>query len=597
MTGPQPVRLPLATAGEVRRALKHYVRSHRVLAATTIVVAATAALSGLVAPWAIGLMVDAVLSGGERSEIIILAAWVAGAGVLSAVLTAVSAALVARIGQRVLARMREDVVSTALRLPPGQLEEAGRGDLASRVGDDVGVVSEVIASLLAPWVGAALTVVLTIAGLGALNPWLAVAGLASIPVYVLSLRWYLPRAAPRYSAERAAFGDRAEALVSSLDGRRTVHAYRAEEAHVATITAASDRARALSRDVLWFATGWGKWMNIAEAVGLGAIIGVGFVLVSTQAATVGAVTAAALYFHRLFNPLGLIIFSFDEMQSAAASLQRMVGVIEAGRSVEVVPPVAGRPSGRIDGDRITHRYGDHEVLHEVSVAVAAGEQVALVGPSGAGKSTLATILAGLATADQGTVTVDGTPIERYARTHPRPVVLVSQEAHVFAGALADDVRLGRADATDEDVEKALALVGADEWVAALPEGVRTPVGELGHALTAEQVAQVMLARAALADPAVLVLDEATAESGSRGAARLEDAAAAVLAGRTGLVIAHRLQQARHADRVLVMAEGRIIETGTHEELVSAGGVYAQMWTAYDAGRPGWHETAHPFDGT
>lgn len=581
-TDPQHVRLPLATAGEVRQALRHHVRSHRVLALTTVVLASAAALSGLVAPWAIGLMVDAVLSDGERSDIVTLAAWVAGAGVLNAVLTAVSAALVARIGQRVLARMREDVVATALRLPSGQLEEAGRGDLASRVGDDVGVVSEVFASLLAPWVGAALTVVLTMAGLGALNPWLALAGLASIPVYVLSLRWYLPRAAPRYSAERAAFGDRAEALVSSLDGRQTVHAYGAEDAHVTTITVASDRARKLSLEVLWFATGWGKWMNIAEAIGLGAIVAVGFVLVSAQAATVGAVTAAALYFHRLFNPLGLIIFSFDEMQSAAASLQRMVGVIEAGKALPTVPAVAEKPAGTIDGHRITHRYGDHEVLHDVSIEVAVGEQIALVGSSGAGKSTLATILAGLTDPDQGAVSVGGNPVGQYARTHPRPVVLVSQEVHVFAGALVEDVRLGRADATDDEVEKALALVGAHEWIAALPEGIHTAVGELGHALTAEQVAQVTLARAALADPEVLLLDEATAESGSRGAARLEAAAAAVLAGRTGLVIAHRLQQAQHADRVLVMTDGRITETGTHEELLVAEGSYAQMWTAYGA---------------
>jgi ATP-binding cassette subfamily C protein len=151
---------------------------------------------------------------------------------------------------------------------------------------------------------------------------------------------------------------------------------------------------------------------------------------------------------------------------------------------------------------------------------------------------------------------------------------------VFAGPLADDLRLARADATDAELEKALATVGAD-WVGGLPAGIHTVVGELGHGLSPEQAAQVALARAQLADPAVLLLDEATAESGSRDATRLEDAATAVLAGRTGLVVAHRLRQAALADRVLVMDAGRVVESGTHEELLAAGGHYARLWSAWD----------------
>ncbi|MFI8527401.1 ABC transporter ATP-binding protein [Promicromonospora sukumoe] len=582
-SSPGAERLPLASARGVWGSVRRYVRPHRTLTATTIVLAALAALSGLVAPWAIGVLVDTVLAGGEVRDVVVVAASVAAAGVLAAGLTAASGALVSRIGQRVLARMREDVVATALRLPSGRVERAGRGDLLSRVGDDVAVVSELVAGLLAPWVGAVLTVALTLAGLFALDPWLAVAGLTAIPVYVLALRWYLPRAAPRYAAERAAFGDRAEALVSSLEGLPTVHAYHVEEAHAAGITRSSDRARKISRDVLWFSTGWGKWLNIAELVGVASIITVGFVLVSREAATIGAVTAAALYFLRLFNPVGLIIFTFDGVLSAVASLQRIVGVIEAGADLDAASPAAGRPAGAVSGRGITHRYGEHEVLHDVSVDLAPGEQVALVGASGAGKSTLAVVLAGLTEPTEGTVRVDGAPVSDLARRHPRPVVLVTQEAHVFAGSLADDLRLARADATDDDISAALALVGATGWVAALPEGIDTVVGELGHKLAPDQVAQVALARAALADPAVVILDEATAESGSRSARRLEDAASAVLAGRTGLVVAHRLRQAQSADRVLVMADGRVVEEGTHEQLMTADGLYARLWAAYDGG--------------
>ncbi|TDQ54247.1 ABC transporter ATP-binding protein [Actinorugispora endophytica] len=574
--------LPIAGRAETWSALGRRVAAMPVLTAAALASSLLAAASGLVGPWTVGLLVDSVSAGDGTERIAVLGTVLAASVAAGAALTALGSALVGRLGQRVLARMREDAVANALDLPSAVLEESGHGDLLTRIGDDVAVVSQAVVSLLAPWVGAALTVSLTVAGLASLDPWLALAGLCAVPVYAVSLRWYLPRSAPRYAAERVAFAERAELIVASLTGLPTVHAYRVEERQAELVEGASARARAISRDVLWFFTGWSKWLNIAELVGLGCVIATGFALVSSGAVTAGAVTAAALYFHRLFNPLGLIATSFDEVQSAGASLSRIVGIARSPerRPVPTGGADAGPRTGEVEVSGLTHRYGDAVVLRDVSFRVRDGERVALVGASGAGKSTLAAVIAGLLRPSSGSVAVGGVDAAAAREAGSRAVALVSQEAHVFTGPLHADLRLARPEATRAELVDALARVGAAEWVGELPDGLDTAVGESAHALTREQTAQLALARAVLADPLVMVLDEATAEAGSQDAARLEAASAAALDGRTGVLVAHRLSQAVTADRVLVLEHGEIVEQGTPDELLALDGRFARMWKAW-----------------
>jgi ATP-binding cassette, subfamily C, bacterial len=219
----------------------------------------------------------------------------------------------------------------------------------------------------------------------------------------------------------------------------------------------------------------------------------------------------------------------------------------------------------------------------VSLRLEPGQRVALVGSTGAGKSTVAGIAAGALTPQRGRASLGGIPLtELSVEQRRRHIAIVSQEVHVFAGTLVDDLRLASPGATPDEVLDALRTVGADGWVAALEDGLDTVVGEGGHQLTSAQAQQLALARLVLADPTVAVLDEATAEAGSQGARELERAAAAATEGRTTLVIAHRLTQAATADRVVVMARGRIIEEGTHQDLVAAGGRYAELWQAWAA---------------
>jgi ATP-binding cassette subfamily C protein len=219
------------------------------------------------------------------------------------------------------------------------------------------------------------------------------------------------------------------------------------------------------------------------------------------------------------------------------------------------------------------------VLRDITLRVAPGERVALVGSTGAGKTTVASIAAGILRPRSGTAWAGGVPVDRLA---PGVVAIISQEAHVFAGPLIEDVRLARPGAPVEDVLNALATVGALEWAESLPAGLRTVVGEGAHPLTAAQAQQLALARLVLLDPAVAILDEATAEAGSSGARAREESAMAATKGRTTLLVAHRLTQAATADRVIVLEHGEVVEEGTHNQLVAAGGRYAELWSAWQS---------------
>lgn len=578
--------LPIASGGQAARYMLARLGEHRWFTVLTLLITIGSAVAAAILPRLIGAAVDVVDSGGTSAAVWSLGVQIVAVGAVQAVLMAVGWTMISTLGQRILAGMREQVIDRALDLPAQSMEQTGIGDALSRVADDVDVAARAVNNLVPNLIQLGFLVLVTLAGMASLSPYLLLMVVVILPLYAVSARWYLRRTAPLYRRERVAMGARAQGLLSAIHGIPTVNAYGIERRETRHVAVLSETAAVLNMRVMSLVGRLVMLINIPESIALLAVMVIGFAMVQVVGAPLGLVTAAAIYLVSLFWPMLAFIFNLDDVQSAGASLSRMVGVIT---SIDpAASPGSERPTdASIRLEQVSHSYTTDEdgqervVLYPIDLDIAAGQTVALVGASGAGKSTLASIITGTLAPRHGRVLHGGADLAHAdieaVRAHAS---IVSQDVHVFRGTLAEDLKLARPRATDEELWAALRTVEADTWVERLPRGLETEVGEKGERLTAEQSQQLALARVVLQDPSVLVLDEATADEGSSGARVLERAALEAAKDRTTVIVAHRLSQAKEADRILVMADGRVVEQGPHEHLVARDGVYARLWEAW-----------------
>lgn len=579
------LRFPVADWPQVRRELGSQIKrmpgaGWQFLAA--LILLGIGAAANVTIPQLLGRVVD-VVAGNYDQSLLVLGIGLMVAAAASAMFSAAGFYLLSRLSERMIANLREEMVGTALGLPVHRVEDAGTGDMVSRSTDDVAELSQAVTETVPVLSTSVFAIVATTVALFTLDWQFMLIPVLCIPVYYLAARQYLAKAPSRYAAERASMAERARRVLEAIRGRATVRAFRMEPAmHERIRSSSSDvvengfRAR-VTMLVLQ------NWITFSEFLMLAVALLVGAVLVGRGTLTVGAVTAAALMLIRVRGPLMMVMRVLDTVQSGYASLARIVGVV-----VDPPEPVpdSGAPtrSGDVVMDGVSFSYGGDWAVRDVSLRIRPGETVAVVGASGAGKTTVAALLSGLRIPDEGTVTVDGVEVsdlsdaDRVAR-----LAMISQDVHVFSGTLRQDLTLARTDASDEELLDALRRVRAD-WFDELPDGLDTEVGARGIVLEPVAAQQLALARILLLDPRVVVMDEATAEAGSAGAGALEAAADEVTRGRAALVVAHRLDQAARADRVLVMDAGRVVEQGTHEELLAMGGRYDTLWAAWSQGR-------------
>ena len=595
-----PPAWPRCCASVSRRLLGDLLRPHRRAVIATISLIVVESLAALAGPWLVGLAIDnglpPLLHAHDAAPLLGIAAALGFAVAVQAVTTRMFVTMTGRVGQRVVLELRNRLFAHCQALDVAFHESYTSGRVISRQTSDMDSISDLFEEGLDSLIAAILTLLLVGTGMLLLDWQLGLVVLAGFIPLIWMTAWFRRESASAYRRTREAIALVIVQFVETFGGIRAVQAFRREPRNSGIFSGLGQDYAEASRHASRLYAVYGPSISLVGNIITGVVLGYGGLLVIDGDIKVGVLATFLLYLQRFFDPLQDVSQFYNTFQSAASGLEKISGVLEQEPAVpEPVWPVplpvrAGataaegtQPGRRVRFEAVTFGYRDNLVLPGLELDIPAGQTLALVGETGAGKTTIARLLGRFYDPRSGRITLDGTDLRQLPDSVLRTeVIVITQENFLFEGSVADNIRLGRPDASDADVHRAARMIGAHDFIDALPEGYDTPVGKRGGRLSAGQRQLISFARAFLAAPAVLVLDEATSLLDIPSERLVQAALRTVLADRTAVIIAHRLSTVAIADRVLVLDHGRITEDGPPGELMAGDGEYAALHSSWAA---------------
>jgi ABC-type multidrug transport system fused ATPase/permease subunit len=563
------------------RVLAQLARPYRARTALAIGTLVAYTAVALLPPYLAKLAVDQGIQARDLGRLSLIVAAFVAAGVAAFTLSGAQTYFTGWVGERALADLRIQLFRHLQRLSLGFYERNRTGAIVSRITNDVEALDQLVTDGISSLVQNTLVLGGTVVVLFLLDWRLALATLVVLPLMGLATAWFRSRSNHAYRRVRERLGIVTATLAEDISGMRVVQSFTREPTSQRTFRGVNERYREANYETVVLNGVYFPAVDILSSVATAIVLGVGGWLVVEGDMTIGTLLAFTLYLANFFDPVQQLSQLYNTFLSATAALDRITSVLD--EEPDIVDSDGAHALPAIDGhvrfERVRFGYGDlPDILHDFDLDVPAGTTVALVGHTGAGKSTIAKLLARFYDPRQGRITIDGHDLRDVTQASLRTQLgIVPQEGFLFAGSISDNIAFGHPSATRAEIEAAAAAVGADAFVDELPESYDTPVGERGFRLSLGQRQLVAFARALLAGPRILILDEATSSVDIGTERRIERGLRRLLTGRTAFVIAHRLSTIRRADVIVVLDHGRIVDLGTHDELIRRPGAYTRLY--------------------